>query len=96
MRRGEQPELSTREKHKRQCFVVLQAGAHPEYKRQAIVTTPFQVSSGVHSSSQSRCPARVSYLPVRQKRCRRSRLARNLPVPARRSRRCSPIPWPSP
>ncbi|MCX5590933.1 diaminopimelate dehydrogenase [Alcaligenes endophyticus] len=40
VRDGEQPTLSTREKHRRQCFVVLAEGADAEQVRQAIVTMP--------------------------------------------------------
>ncbi len=40
VRRGEDPELPTREKHTRECFVVLAEGADPEQVRQAIVTMP--------------------------------------------------------
>ncbi|MBP6684084.1 MAG: diaminopimelate dehydrogenase [Leucobacter sp.] len=40
VRAGENPELSTREKHDRQCFVVLEAGADPDAIREAIVTMP--------------------------------------------------------
>lgn len=40
IRAGETPELTTREKHRRDCFVVLQEGADAEQVRQAIVTMP--------------------------------------------------------
>ncbi len=40
VRAGERPELSTREKHTRECHVVLAEGADPEAVRQAIVTMP--------------------------------------------------------
>lgn len=40
VRRGEQPELSTREKHHRECFVVLEEGADAQAVAQAIVTMP--------------------------------------------------------
>lgn len=40
VRRGERPELSTREKHLRECFVVLEDGADAETVRKAIVTMP--------------------------------------------------------
>ena len=40
VRSGELPELTTREKHKRDCYVVLEDGADPEQVRQAIVTMP--------------------------------------------------------
>ena len=38
VRAGERPSLSTREKHQRECFVVLEDGADPEPVREAIVT----------------------------------------------------------
>ncbi len=40
VRRGEQPELTTREKHVRECWVVLEEGANEETVRNAIVTMP--------------------------------------------------------
>ncbi len=40
VRSGTRPSLSTREKHTRECFVVLEAGADAEIVRQAIVTMP--------------------------------------------------------
>ena len=40
VRSGVRPELSTREKHTRECFVVLKDGADAEAVRQAIVTMP--------------------------------------------------------
>lgn len=40
VRSGEQPTLSTREKHVRDCFVVLDEGADAEAVKQAIVTMP--------------------------------------------------------
>ncbi|MGX1791951.1 diaminopimelate dehydrogenase [Microbacterium sp.] len=40
VRAGERPELSTRDKHTRECFVVLEAGADPDAVREAIVTMP--------------------------------------------------------
>lgn len=40
VRSGEQPTLSTREKHTRECFVVLQEGAEAEVVRDSIVTMP--------------------------------------------------------
>lgn len=40
VRAGEQPELSTREKHTRDCFVVLEDGADADAVREAIVTMP--------------------------------------------------------
>src|SRR5699024_10752624 len=40
VRRGEQPELTTRERHVRECYVVLEDGADAQEVRQAIVTMP--------------------------------------------------------
>ncbi|MFA7437378.1 diaminopimelate dehydrogenase [Castellaniella sp.] len=40
VRSGRQPQLSTRQKHTRECFVVAEAGADTEAIRQAIVTMP--------------------------------------------------------
>ena len=40
VRSGARPQLTTREKHTRECFVVLQAGADADAVRQAIVTMP--------------------------------------------------------
>ncbi len=40
VRSGVRPELSTREKHTRECFVVLEAGAAADEVRNAIVTMP--------------------------------------------------------
>ena len=40
VRAGEQPELSTRERHTRECYVVLEAGADADEVREAIVTMP--------------------------------------------------------
>ena len=40
MRAGARPALTTREKHTRECFVVLEDGADPGAVRQAIVTMP--------------------------------------------------------
>ncbi|UNK72284.1 diaminopimelate dehydrogenase [Microbacterium sp. H1-D42] len=40
VRAGERPELSTREKHTRECFVVLEEGADADAVREAIVTMP--------------------------------------------------------
>lgn len=40
VRSGTRPELTTRDKHKRECFVVLEEGADPETVREAIVTMP--------------------------------------------------------
>lgn len=40
VRAGERPELSTREKHRRECFVVLEDGADEAGIREAIVTMP--------------------------------------------------------
>lgn len=40
VRSGEQPELSTREKHRRECFVVLAEGANEDTVRDHIVNMP--------------------------------------------------------
>ncbi|RDE07851.1 diaminopimelate dehydrogenase [Pelagibacterium lacus] len=40
VRSGTRPTLSTREKHRRECFVVLEDGADPDQVRHAIVTMP--------------------------------------------------------
>ena len=40
VRNGENPELTTREKHKRECFVVLKEGADAEKVREEIVSMP--------------------------------------------------------
>lgn len=40
VRSGAMPQLSTREKHTRQCFVVLAEGAHADAVRETIVTMP--------------------------------------------------------
>lgn len=40
VRSGSRPQLSTRQKHVRECFVVLEDGADAEQVRQAIITMP--------------------------------------------------------
>lgn len=40
VRSGSRPTLSTRERHHRECFVVLKEGADPDHVRDAIVTMP--------------------------------------------------------
>lgn len=40
VRSGTRPQLSTRQKHTRECYVVLKDGADPEAVRQAIVGMP--------------------------------------------------------
>ena len=40
VRAGEQPELSTREKHTRECYVVLEEGADAETVKQTIINMP--------------------------------------------------------
>lgn len=40
VRHGERPTLSTREKHKRECYVVLEKGADAKTIEQAIITMP--------------------------------------------------------
>ena len=51
VRSGTRPQLTTREKHTRECFVVLKDGADAEAVRQAIVTMPHyfdQYDTSVH------------------------------------------------
>ena len=55
MRRGENPELTTREKHTRECFVVAKEGADKAAIEEAIVTMPNYFSdydTTVHFISQ--------------------------------------------
>ncbi|MBU2497064.1 MAG: diaminopimelate dehydrogenase [Nanoarchaeota archaeon] len=40
VRTGSNPQLTTREKHRRDCYVALKSGADPETVKQAIVTMP--------------------------------------------------------
>src|SRR5690606_28192358 len=40
VRSGQRPTLSTRQRHTRECFVVLEPGADAEAVREAIVTMP--------------------------------------------------------
>ena len=40
VRRGERPTLTARERHTRECYVVLEEGADPDKVRQAIVSMP--------------------------------------------------------
>lgn len=40
VRSGERPELTTREKHKRECYIVLEEGADADTVRESIVTMP--------------------------------------------------------
>jgi diaminopimelate dehydrogenase len=40
VRRGEQPDLTTRQKHRRECYVVAEEGADLEQIRQQIITMP--------------------------------------------------------
>ena len=54
VRSGTRPTLSTRQKHTRECYVVLKDGADPEAVRQAIVTMPHyfdQYDTSVHFDS---------------------------------------------
>lgn len=41
VRNGENPALSTRQKHTRECYVVLEEGANPQTVREAIVSMPY-------------------------------------------------------
>ena len=55
VRKGEQPTLSTREKHRRECYVVLDEGASAETVRERIVTMPHyfdEYDTTVHFISQ--------------------------------------------
>ena len=44
VRAGDTPELSVRQKHTRECFVVLEVGADPDAVREAIVSMPYYFS----------------------------------------------------
>lgn len=55
VRRGEQPVLTARQKHRRECYVVAEPGADRERIRQAIVTMPHyfdEYDTTVHFISQ--------------------------------------------
>jgi diaminopimelate dehydrogenase len=60
VRSGVRPELSARERHGRECFVVLQEGADAQAVRAAIVGMPHyfdEYDTTVHSSAQKNWPA---------------------------------------
>ena len=65
-RSGENPELTTREKHTRECFVVAEEGADKAAIEQAIVTMPNYFSdydTTVHFISQEELNANHAGLP---------------------------------
>lgn len=66
VRAGENPELTTRQKHKRECFVVLEEGADPEKVETAIKTMPdyFEpYDTVVHFISEEELEANHSGIP---------------------------------
>ncbi len=66
VRSGTQPELSTREKHTRECYVALEAGADAEAVRKAIVTMPdyfADYDTTVHFVSEATLKAEHSAMP---------------------------------
>ncbi len=66
VRRGEQPELTTREKHTRECFVVAKPGADKAAIEKAIVTMPNYFSdydTTVHFISQEELDRDHSGIP---------------------------------
>lgn len=66
VRNGENPELSTREKHTRECFVVAEAGADLEAIEKEIVTMPnyfADYNTTVHFISQEELNKNHSGLP---------------------------------
>ena len=66
VRAGEQPELSTREKHTRECYVVAEEGADLAAIEQAIVTMPnyfADYDTTVHFISQAELDAEHAGLP---------------------------------
>lgn len=66
VRNGENPELSTREKHTRECFVVAEAGADIEAIEKEIVTMPnyfADYNTTVHFISQEELNKNHSGLP---------------------------------
>ena len=66
MRRGENPELTTREKHTRECFVVAKEGADKAAIEEAIVTMPNYFSdydTTVHFISQEELDRDHSGIP---------------------------------
>ena len=66
VRRGENPELTTREKHTRECFVVAKEGADKAAIEEAIVTMPNYFSdydTTVHFISEEELKANHSGIP---------------------------------
>ncbi len=66
VRQGERPELSTREKHVRECYVVLEEGADEATVREAIVTMPHYFEpfdTTVHFISQEELEREHSAMP---------------------------------
>src|SRR5690606_33999251 len=66
VRRGESPQLSTREKHRRECYVVLEEGADEATVRNAIVTMPdyfADYDTTVHFVSEAELKAEHSSMP---------------------------------
>ena len=63
---GTRPQLSTRQKHQRECHVVLQPGADAEAVRQAIVSMPHyfdEYDTTVHFISAEELKAKHSAMP---------------------------------
>jgi diaminopimelate dehydrogenase len=66
VRRGDQPKLSTREKHTRECFVVLNEGANAQEVERAIVTMPdyfADYDTTVHFISEEELRSRHAAMP---------------------------------
>ncbi|MCI5649057.1 MAG: diaminopimelate dehydrogenase [Fusicatenibacter sp.] len=66
VRNGENPELSTREKHTRECFVVLEEGADPTQVEQTIKTMPnyfADYDTTVHFISEEELQEKHSGIP---------------------------------
>lgn len=66
VRKGERPQLSTREKHVRECYVVLEAGADEATVREAIITMPHYFEpydTKVHFISQAELERDHSAMP---------------------------------
>ena len=66
VRSGTRPQLSTRQKHQRECHVVLQPGADAEAVRQAIVSMPHyfdEYDTTVHFISAEELKAKHSAMP---------------------------------
>lgn len=66
VRQGERPDLSTREKHRRECYVVLESGADEAQVRERIVTMPHYFAdydTTVHFISEDELRANHSAMP---------------------------------